>query len=54
MLNGSSDYSASTLVSAMTTGSINASGSGGTAGLVVFARTTEVVLVAVCAGGRGK
>lgn len=54
MLNGTSGFSASTLVNATTTGSINAAGSGGTAGSMVFARTAAEVLAIVYAGGSGK
>lgn len=53
MLNGSSSFTASTLVNATTTGSINAAGSTGTAGSLVFARTAAQVLAIVYAGGTG-
>ncbi|HUB30627.1 MAG TPA: ferritin-like domain-containing protein [Terracidiphilus sp.] len=52
-LNGTSDFTASTLVNATTTGSINAAGSTGTAGSLVFARTAAQVLAIVYAGGTG-
>jgi Ferritin-like domain len=54
MLNGTSGITASTLVNATTTGSINAGGSTGTAGSTVFARTAAQVLAIVYAGGSGK
>ena len=54
MLNGSSNVTASAIVNASTTGSINAAGSGGTAGSTVFARTAQQVLAIVYAGGSGK
>ncbi|SEG03850.1 Ferritin-like domain-containing protein [Bryocella elongata] len=50
-LNTSSSFTASTLVDASTTGSINAAGSTGTAGSLVFARTAAQVLGIVYAGG---
>jgi hypothetical protein len=53
-LNGTSGMTASTLVNATTTGSINAAGSNGTAGSMVFARTAAQVLAIVYAGGSGK
>jgi hypothetical protein len=54
MLNTTSSFTASTLVDASTTGSINAAGSTGTAGSLVFARTAAQVLAIVYAGGSGK
>ncbi len=51
MLNGTTSYTATSLVDASTTGSINAAGSGGTAGSLVFARTAAQVLAIVYAGG---
>ena len=54
MLNGTSSFTASTLVNATTTGSINAAGSTGTAGSMCFARTAAQVLAIVYAGGSGK
>jgi hypothetical protein len=54
MLNGTSGVTASTLVNATTTGSINAAGSSGTAGSMVFARSATEVLAIVYAGGSGK
>lgn len=54
MLNGNTNVTASALVNATTTGSINAAGSGGTAGSMVFARSTAEVLAIVYAGGSGK
>ncbi len=54
MLNGTSGFTASTLVNATTTGSINAAGSSGTAGSMVFARSATEVLAIVYAGGSGK
>lgn len=54
MLNGTSNLTASTLVDATTTGSINAAGSTGTAGSLVFARKAAQVLAIVYAGGSGK
>jgi hypothetical protein len=54
MLNGSSGLSASTLVNATTTGSINAAGSTGTAGSMCFARSAAQVLAIVYAGESGK
>jgi Ferritin-like domain len=53
-LNGTSGMTASTLVNATTTGSINAAGSTGTAGSMVFSRTAAQVLAIVYAGGSGK
>jgi hypothetical protein len=53
-LNGTSGMTASTLVNATTTGSINAAGSSGTAGSMVFARSAAQVLAIVYAGGSGK
>jgi Ferritin-like domain len=52
-LNSTSSFTASTLVNATTTGSINAAGSTGTAGSMVFARTAAQVLAIVYAGGTG-
>jgi hypothetical protein len=54
MLNGMSAFTASTLVNATTTGSINAAGSAGTGGSMVFARSATEVLAIVYAGGSGK
>ncbi len=54
MLNGTANLTASTLVNATTTGSINAAGSTGTAGSLTFARTAAQVLAIVYAGGSGK
>ncbi len=51
MLNGTTSLTASTLVDASTTGSINAAGASGTAGSLVFARTGAEVLPIVYAGG---
>jgi hypothetical protein len=53
MLNGTAGFTASTLVNATTTGSINAAGTTGTAGSMVFARTAAQVLAIVYAGGSG-
>src|ERR1700761_5565967 len=53
-LSGTSGVTASTLVNATTTGSINAAGSTGTAGSMVFARSAAQVLAIVYAGGSGK
>jgi hypothetical protein len=53
-LNGTSGMTASTLVNATTTGSINAAGSSGTAGSMVFSRSAAQVLAIVYAGGSGK
>lgn len=53
-LNGSSNLTASAIVNASTTGSINAATSGNTAGSKVFARTAAQVLAIVYAGGSGK
>lgn len=53
-LNGTANMTASALVNATTTGSINAAGSTGTAGSMVFARTAAQVLAIVYAGGSGK
>ena len=53
-LSGTSGVTASTLVNATTTGSINAAGSSGTAGSMVFARSAANVLAIVYAGGSGK
>jgi hypothetical protein len=53
-LNGSSGVTASTLVNATTTGSINSAGMTGTAGSMVFARSAAQVLAIVYAGGSGK
>jgi hypothetical protein len=53
-LNGTSGMTASTLVNATTTGTINAAGSSGTAGSMVFARSAAQVLAIVYAGGSGK
>ncbi|HTZ59223.1 MAG TPA: ferritin-like domain-containing protein [Acidobacteriaceae bacterium] len=53
MLNSSSGMTASTLVNATTTGSINAAGSTGTAGSMVFSRSASEVLAIVYAGGSG-
>lgn len=53
-LNGNSNVTASAIVNATTTGSINAAGSGGTANSMVFARTAAQVLPIVYAGGSGK
>lgn len=54
MLNGTTGFTASTIVNATTTGSINAAGASGTAGSMVFARTAAQVLAIVYAGGTGK
>jgi Ferritin-like domain len=54
VLNGTSNLTASTLVNATTTGSINAASSTGTANSMVFARTAAQVLAIVYAGGSGK
>ncbi|HLI77936.1 MAG TPA: ferritin-like domain-containing protein [Acidobacteriaceae bacterium] len=54
MLNGTSNLTATTLVDATTTSNINAAGSTGTAGSMVFARTAAQVLAIVYAGGSGK
>jgi hypothetical protein len=53
-LNGTANVTASAIVNATTTGSINAAGSSGTAGSMVFARTAQQVLAIVYAGGSGK
>lgn len=53
-LNGSANLTASAIVNATTTGSINAAGTNGTAGSMVFARTAAQVLSIVYAGGSGK
>jgi Ferritin-like domain len=53
-LNGTSNITASAIVNATTTGSINAAGASGTAGSTVFARTAQQVLAIVYAGGSGK
>ena len=53
-LNGTGSLSASSIVDASTTGSINAGGSAGTAGSMTFARTPAQVLAIVYAGGSGK
>jgi hypothetical protein len=53
-LNGTNTLTASSLVNATTTGSINAAGSSGTAGSMCFARTASQVLAIVYAGGSGK
>jgi hypothetical protein len=49
-LNGTSGMTASILVNATTTGSINAPGSSGTAGSMVFSRSAAQVLAIVYAG----
>jgi hypothetical protein len=54
MLNGSSGVTASTLVNATTTGSINTADQSGTAGSMVFARSAAQVLAIVYAGGMNK
>ncbi len=54
MLNGSANVTASTVVDATTTGSINSGGTTGTAGSLVFARSAAQVLAIVYAGGSGK
>lgn len=54
MLNGSANVTASTIVNASTTGSINAATSGNTAGSKAFTRTAAQVLSIVYAGGSGK
>lgn len=54
MLNGSANVTASAIVNASTTGSINAPTAGNTAGSKVFARTAQQVLAIVYAGGSGK
>jgi hypothetical protein len=54
MLNGTANLTASAIVNASTTGSINAAGSSGTAGSLVFSRTAQQVLAIVYAGGSGK
>ena len=54
VLNGSTNFTASTLVNASTTGSINAAGSAGTAGSLCFSRTAAQVLAIVYAGGSGR
>ena len=54
MLNAMSTVTASTLVNATTTGSINSAGTTGTAGSMVFARSATEVLAIVYAGGSGK
>jgi hypothetical protein len=51
MLNGTANLTASTLVNASTTGSLNPGGSTGTAGSLVFSRTAAQVLSIVYAGG---
>ena len=51
MLNGTTAYTATSLVDASTTSSINAAGGTGTAGSLVFARTAAQVLNIVYAGG---
>ena len=51
MLNTTSSFTATSLVDASTTGSINAPGSSGTAGSLAFARTAAEVLAIVYAGG---
>ena len=53
-LNGSANMTASAIVNGTTTGSINAAGSTGTAGSMVFARSAQQVLAIVYAGGSGK
>jgi hypothetical protein len=53
MLNGTANVTASTLVNCSTTGSINAAGSSGTAGSMVYARSAAEVLAIVYAGGSG-
>ena len=54
-LNGTTtNLTASTLVDATTTGSINTAPIGSTAGSLVFARTAAEVLAIVYAGGTGK
>ena len=53
MLNGTAGFTASTPVNATPTGSINAAGTTGTAGSMVFARTAAQVLAIVYAGGSG-
>lgn len=50
----SANFTASTIVDATTTGSINSGGSTGTAGSTVFARSAAQVLAIVYAGGSGK
>ena len=50
-LNGSTSYTATSLVDASTTGSLNPAGAGGTAGSLVFARSGAEVLAIVYAGG---
>ncbi len=50
-LNGTSNLTATTIVDATTTGSINAAGTSGTAGSMVFARKASQVLSIVYAGG---
>ena len=50
-LNTSTNFTATSLVDASTTGSINTAGAGGTAGSQVFARTPAQVLSIVYAGG---
>ncbi len=53
MLNGSTSYTASTIVDATTTGSINTAGTSGTANSLVFARTAAQVLKIVYANAAG-
>src|SRR6201996_4014525 len=53
-LNRTSRARAATLVNCSTTGSINAAGSSGTAGSLVFSRSAAEVLAIVYAGGSGK
>ncbi len=53
-LNGTTNVTASTIVNASTTGTINAGGTTGTAGSLTFARTAAQVLQIVYAGGTGK
>jgi hypothetical protein len=53
-LNGTANVTASSIVDASTTGSINAATTGGTAGSLAYARTAAQVLAIVYAGGSGK